>query len=106
MSLAFTKINNELFNLDDSTEVVTAVDGIMAELSNGDSSGFQESINAMLRDRMISRYVASRFYADNIDALSATNYIVIDINIGSRVLSITVGKSPLNGEKLDGVLYA
>lgn len=106
MALVFTKTNETLYTLSDATEAVAEVDAMLDILSDNRTSEYQKSINSMLRDRMLARYIAARFFKDYIEALSATNYIVIDSNIGDRVLSITVGKTPVNGEKMDGVLYA
>lgn len=116
MNFMFKRVNENRYIVENkvsdgyntTTDLITYVDSLMKEISGGDSGVFDNSCNQILSDSIMARIVSSEFIKNKPELFNKINYILVDVQVGGRTLTISVGMLPY-GDKIakaaSGVLY-
>ena len=108
MKLEFNKVNDNLFRVEKSQELVDKVEQALSSITLCDNKLFSSEVDGALKDKLVSRLVASAFksqYPDYLDNNSLFVRIIVPYN--DKTINVTYGEIFHNNEVkiLNGVLY-
>lgn len=105
--LEFKKVNQYNYITDIPGSVSDMINNMLDKLSLGNINVYEDNLNKTLFDNMLCRYVSTVFFNQMTDT-NDVGFIIIDCNLGNRVISVSLGKADFgpNGIKhLSGVQY-
>lgn len=107
-NIEFIKISNEEFSAMNNSFITNTVNEIIKKISLDTVDKYQDNINSVFEDQIVSRLITSEFNIQYPDYFSNNNlFIRINLSYNNKKIIITMGKV-LDGESqkiLNGVIY-
>ena len=103
----FTKVSTELYLLDKDHHEVLEVLGMARQLYSNQTINAEENVYTDMLNRMIACRVSDMFMRWDPELLDKLTCVVIDVPVGGKVISITVGllKHASGTKLIYGVIY-
>lgn len=106
--LVFSKVNDNLFRVEPNQELVDRIEAAIKTVTLCDSKLFSNEIEGELRDKLVSRLVASDFKSTYPNYLENNSiFIKILVPYNNKTVSVSYGEILYNNEVkvLNGVIY-
>lgn len=99
------KVSDQYYVCKPTNEELEEFNKIIKQLSLDLENNYDVASNEYLFDILLSRRIGSEFLIRKID-LTKTGFAIADVNIGNRVVSISIGEVMLDTKKIvSGVIY-
>lgn len=105
--MEYKKLRTTKYLLTENDELVERANKILSDISNNDTSMYDESLNDILFDSILSRLVATDFFVKGNKIPNDLNFITIETSVNNRSLKFSIGvvHSDNVSKKLNGVIY-